>query len=141
MSITAISMGISPAAGAGAELHADPCRENFTVRGGTMSGFTVATFSDFSGLKPGQAFQRVARVLGESGTIQSANESLGTLSALGALRPETGVANPVNAVVRSEPPYVRIRLSWSVPAFTVFHRADVERRFCDWLESISSLRP
>jgi hypothetical protein len=114
------------------------CQANFAVRGGRLTGFTLSTFEEFPGVSPSQAFERLARAMADDkGTLQNANEKLGTLSALGALGPNVDAGHPSNGTIRPVAGGARVELSWFVGPFITFHKGDVEDHFCKWLEHVS----
>lgn len=116
-----------------------PCRGNFSVNGGRLSGYTLSTFQDFPAVSPNSAFSSLAKAIAaDGGVLQNTNEKLGTFSALGALGPNVAAARPVTALVTALRPGSHIVLSWGVGPFVAFHRGDVEARFCKWLSRVAT---
>jgi hypothetical protein len=123
-------------------LEMDRCRANFTTRGSRLSGFTLKTFDDFPNITPHEAYQELEKAMSaDGGVLQNVNERAGTISAIGALGSDVGSGHPVNGIVVPFRNGSRVELSWSVGGFIMFHKSDLELRFCNWLNRISRDTP
>jgi hypothetical protein len=131
--IFAVALSTGEAIGAPDD-NADVCHANFAVTGSRLSGYSLKTFAEYPTVVPSRAFTSLARAIAaDGGTLQNANEKLGTFSALDALGPGVAGGRQVNALVTPIKSGSRVELSWSVRPFVAFHKGDVETRFCKWL--------